>query len=189
MRGPAALVYVPVLTLVVACSSSPSVLYHEGDPPRLKDGAVTLRTQWFNKTAVDPDIRRVTSRSGVVTAELISRSRGHHVGEVPVADWEKIWRTMLELGPFGDSPRFDVQADDPRAPGPYHLVSLELDGRFHEFSAQYRHNIFGVFKTGDVDERLRYSNAVQELVDEYAREPVPAAPKTEPEEPRESPGR
>ncbi len=152
-----------------ACSSSPNVLYQEGEPARLRNGTVTMRTTWNGGDDAQADIRRVKCRDGKITAELVSRSRGHLTGEVPAVRWEKLWGKLLEAQPFAREKMYEVEPDDPRAQGPHHVVSLELDGRFSEFSAQLRRNILSAFSTGDVVKRLEYTGAIVEVVAEYAK--------------------
>ncbi len=151
------------------CSNSSALLYEAGDPPRLRDGTITMKTAWGPREQDARDVRRVRCRDGVVTAELISHSRGHFMGDVPVGRWEAIWSKMLEVRPFSKQKRFSVEGDDAQAHGPYHLVSLEIDGHFYQFSAQLRRNVLGVFSTGDVARRLDYTDAVADLVAEYAK--------------------
>jgi len=172
------------MLLVVAsvcggCSSGPGVLYHDGQPPRLKNGTVTMRTAWTPATDANPDVRRVKCRDGKITCELISRSRGHWQGDVPVKAWEKLWVQLQRAKPLERKPKYGVEPDDAQASGPYHVISIELDGRFHEFSAQLRRNMLAVFSSRDVSERLAYSDAVAELVQAYATTELkpPEAPK------------
>lgn len=162
------------------CSSRPGILYDEGDPPRLKRGTVTMKTTWAARDDALSDVRRVKCRDGKITAELVSQSRGHFTGEVPVVRWEKLWGKLLEVKPFSDKKRYTTEPDDPQAQGPHHVVSLELDGRFHEFSAQLRRNILGAFSTGDVAKRLEYSDAIAELVSEFATTEIKPEIKSEP---------
>lgn len=152
-----------------ACSGSSNVLYQEGDPARLKNGTVTLRTTWAARADAQVDIRRVKCRDGKITAELVSQSRGHFTGDVPAVSWEKLWNKLLETQPFAREKRYEVEPNDPQAQGPHHVVSLELDGRFSEFSAQLRRNILNAFSTGDIVKRLEYTGAIAEVVAEYAK--------------------
>lgn len=150
------------------CGGGPGVLYHDEQPPRLKNGTVTMRTTWTPSDEANPDVRRIKCRDGKITCELISRSRGHWTGEVPVVGWEKLWATLLQARPLAKQPTYDVVPDDPQSQGPYHLISIELDGVFHEFSAQLRRNILGVFSSKEMADRLRYSDAIAECVQAYA---------------------
>ncbi len=154
-----------LLLLLTGCSSIDGRLYAEGDPPRLRDGTVTLRTRWFVGAEQAEEIRRVRARDGKVSCELSSPERGHFVGEVPLREWEKLWNVLFESDPFGAA-RYDVQTDDPKG-GPYHLVRLELGSRGAEFSAQMRKNLL-VFSSRDTNERLRHSGAIADLVAAHA---------------------
>ncbi|MAG59009.1 MAG: hypothetical protein CMJ83_22200 [Planctomycetes bacterium] len=154
--------------LLGACSTATSVVWTDDNPPRLRNGTVTVRTRWTHKEGAQEDIRRVRARDGKVTAEFISPARGHLLGDVPANRWEEFWNTLMSLRPFTAKARFDVELDDPRAEGPYHVMSLQLESRFHEFSAQARRNVFGVMQTGDIKDRLRYTDLVSELVSEFA---------------------
>ena len=152
-----------------ACSSSLGVVYQDGDPTRLKNGTVTVKTTWAAGEDARVDVRRVKCRDGKITAELVSRSRGHFTGDVPVVRWEKLWSKLLEVKPFAREKRYAVAPNDPQAHGPHHVISMELDGRFSEFSAQLRSNVLGVFATGDVTKRLEYTHAVVDVVSEFAK--------------------
>ncbi len=163
-----------LVLLSAGCSSRSKLLYEEGDPPRLKDGTITVKTSWGVGEEASQDTRRIRCRDGRVTAELVSHARGHFIGEVPVARWEKIWSKMLQTRPFTKKKMYGVEPDDAQAQGPYHLISMEVGGHFHQFSAQLRRNVLGVFSTGDVADRLAYSDAVADLVSEYARRELKA---------------
>lgn len=167
------------LATLGACSSGPGVLYHDETPPRLKNGTVTMRTTWTPSTEKNPDVRRISCRDGKITCELISRSRGHWTGEVPVRAWEKLWSQLKQCQPLSKEPKFGVEPDDAKSRGPYHLISVELDGRFHEFSAQLRRDYLGVFSSRDVAQRLMYSDAIAECIQAWAKTELapPEAPK------------
>jgi len=187
MRCPTTLLMVSIVALS-ACSSHLSAIWEDDvDPPQLKDGTITLKTTW-KANSEEGDIRRVKCRDGKIVVELISRSQGHRVGVIPTRDWESIWDFMLQSRPFSDAARFDLEQDDPRASGPYHVITLQLGSQFHQFSAQYRMNILGVFKTSAISDRLRHSDVVAELVSQYATQELAPPEKPKPTEKKKSGG-
>lgn len=168
------------LLSVAACSSVDRRLYAEGDPPRLRDGTVTLRTRWYVGAEQAEEIRRIRARDGKVTCELSSPERGHFVGDVPVREWEKLWNVLFESDPFGAG-RFAVEVDDPKG-GPYHLIRLELGTQGGEFSAQMKQALL-VFSSRDTNERLRHSGAIAEVISAHATTKLDASsPAVAPED-------
>jgi hypothetical protein len=153
--------------LLASCSSVDSRLYEPGDPPRLKDGTITMKTSWAPANDKAVDIRRIKARGGAVTCELISPERGHLTGNVPEGRWVEVWNKLFEWDPFGPK-RLSVDPDDPKG-GPYHHIRLELGSQASEFSSQLRQNIL-VFSTRDITDRLELSGAITDVVTEYARE-------------------
>jgi hypothetical protein len=162
----------PLLPILAACASIDSRLYEPGSPPRLRDGTISMRTNWAGARDDRVDIRRIKARDGVVTCEFQGHDRGHFTGQVPLERWEGIWRRFLALEPFDKRP-YGVDPDDPQG-GPYHLIRLELGSRGHEFSAQLRQNIL-IFASRDVSERLALAGLVVDLVSEFATTPIQAA--------------
>ena len=161
-----------VLSVLGACASTDSRIYDAGEPPRLKNGTVSMRTQWNPGNDEKVDVRRIKAREGRVSCELVSFDRGHFEGDVPEADWVTLVLKLLSTDPFG--PRhFSVDPDDPRG-GPFHKIRLELGHQGSEFSAQLRQNLL-IFSSKDVSERLEQSSAIADLVAKYATRKIDAS--------------
>lgn len=175
--------FLPLILAAAAagCSSVDERLYEPGDPPRLRDGTITMRTHWAPGDEKKVDIRRIKSRDGAVTCELISPDRGHFAGDVPEDEWRALWNRLLATDPFGTR-RMSVDPDDPQG-GPYHHVRLELGRSGSEFSAQDRKNLL-IFSSRDVAEKLGHSGAIADVVTRHATrslaEPKPSPPPDPP---------
>lgn len=160
-----------LLLSCLGCATSDSRL-HEGEPRKLIDGTISLKTEWAPGSETQTDIRRIKSRDGAVTCEFLAHDRGHFVGNVPEEEWVRIWNSLFETDPFGRA-RFDVEPDDP-AGGPYHLVRLELGRHGHEFSAQVRKSLL-VFSSKDTNERVELAGEIVQLVSRFATTKVALA--------------
>ena len=131
--GPGArrLAAAPLLLLAACASRGP--LYTKDEPARLIDGEVRMTTKWEAGSEGVPDLREVVCRDGRITAVYDGRL-GRREGEVPVAEWERLWRLLTPVAPWNE-PRLTVEPDEPRA-GPYHVVTLRHGDRIASFSSQ-----------------------------------------------------
>lgn len=162
----------------MGCSSSPDLLYEDGDPPKLRNGSVVMRTTWHAGSEDNVDIRRIYAQDGVLTCELVSPRRGHLTGTLTEEQWQDLWAKLMETEPFSPG-GYDIEPDDPSG-GPYHVIRMQLGRRFGQFSAQLKRNLL-IFSSRDVHERMEYVTAIVDLVTSGATRriqdvPAPAKP-------------
>lgn len=160
--------------LLAACSGTDPRLYSEDEPPRLRDGSITMYTYWYPGDEERREERVIRAREGRVSCSLQSPSRGRLEGEVPEGVWVRLWSQLLGSRIFEGEP-VKIEGDDVGSGSPYHLVRLQLGDRYREFSAQLRRS-FLVFSTKAVLSRLEHTNRIVDIVAEHASEQV-APPK------------
>lgn len=171
-----AFILIPLLA-AIGCSSSRVGGRHlydmDADPPRLHDGEVRLETYRRIRGKRIPDIRVLRCRDGVVTG-LVESRRAKERGEatLSVKVWAQVWDDLLYPGAF------EYTAEEPKPDGSYyHLVSIRLDSRVKQFSAQRVPSLFGAV----VKQRRERVEVVNAIVGILERE-VPVSPWTPPSE-------
>ena len=166
------------LLLLTGCGSS-GPLRDPADPNRLLDGEVRMTTRRSSAPEAVPDVRLVACVDGKIAVSYDGRD-GRLEGEASVADWERLWKRLEPVAPWG-AQTTSVELDDPEG-GPYHVTTLRLGGRSKSFSAQLQGGIVQ-FGTKNGVRRMEYANTVVDFVGSFATKRTrsgPAAPASRP---------
>ena len=179
-----------LVSLLAGCGSS-GPLRDPSDPNRLTDGEIRMTTRWsFSPDAV-PDVRTITCQDGKVSVVYDGRD-GRLEGEASGEDWERLWKRLEPVAPWGAQPT-TVELDDPEG-GPYHTATLRIGGRSRSFSAQLQGGVVQ-FGTRNGVRRMEYANAIVDFTASFAQRrtrsgPAPAASRPAPAPaPMPKPGR